>query len=450
MFYVTLGSREFVQDIVDRSTREFVARLLSAPGAVSKPIPVVTDENGLPVNEFVDYLLDERDKSGQTLLQYALHLARFADFLEASRGIRPLDATHHDIEAFKAHRTTGRAGSVTTNSFRPEASALRGFFKWAKRVGKIQTVPIPQINRSGKDILSTRRTNSEKVSYASQEQIIGLMNAMSKIGARSTKGSPYRNQAAVWLALLTGMRLQEFSMLQLYEIRQTSERGVGVNVEIESTAKNKKRRQVYIPSRAIHELEKYMRLERPHLVASAQISLKQKLDKLFQITDIVNHTRLVAGTWQGVHITYPFRELPVEMRKAAVVVEASGRIEPQSLFISYSSGNAVSSSSWHEAFKRASIVASEDALNTTVSVSPHDLRHTFATNFLKSRIEGLRSQMDSSNSWNAYPAAIYRDPLIELQHILGHSSPGTTMKYLRYVEDVDLGLETMAEEIFGA
>jgi integrase len=103
--------------------------------------------------------------------------------------------------------------------------------------------------------------------------------------------------------------------------------------------------------------------------------------------------------------------------------------------------------SWEVAFARASrrCVANGFA----VSVSPHQLRHTFAVHMLAMPVQHqLRS---ASSMTSAGPAEGYRrllgDPLRQVQRLMGHASLATTSLYLDHIttraDTVDAAVEEL-------
>lgn len=105
------------------------------------------------------------------------------------------------------------------------------------------------------------------------------------------------------------------------------------------------------------------------------------------------------------------------------------------VFLSESRGLGMTRSGWEGVFVAISdqMVRATPTEQWVRKVTPHDLRHTFAINYLRSALgEKLKAVSVSAND-----SPPLRDPLIDLQELLGHASSAQTLRYLRYVEDID-------------
>ena len=141
------------------------------------------------------------------------------------------------------------------------------------------------------------------------------------------------------------------------------------------------------------------------------------------------------GKWHKKH----FRELPIEVRRV-LVFDNAGYLEPQSLFLG-KSGFPPSQRYWHMRFSRANKRINEiiEPRNSSYpkNITPHDLRHTFAVVLLQSLTKrALENETRRSKAGTgSLSEHIIFNPLLTLQRLMGHSSPITTMSYLRYLDD---------------
>ncbi|MFE7790386.1 hypothetical protein [Streptomyces sp. NPDC057460] len=95
---------------------------------------------------------------------------------------------------------------------------------------------------------------------------------------------PHRNRAACELALMTGMRLQEWSTLLLPELGLTGgPKPVTADVDLAACAKYQRPRSAYVPLGAMALMDPYLLLERPRIVAKSQRALRRRSRELFVI-----------------------------------------------------------------------------------------------------------------------------------------------------------------------
>ncbi|MFC6127513.1 hypothetical protein [Mycolicibacterium llatzerense] len=241
--------------------------------------------------------------------------------------------------------------------------------------------------------------------------------------------------AAVKTLVTTGLRLQELASLLTFDLDHAVSMERANSIEMESITKNQVNRNAVIPSYALDSIRRYRRTERPNVVLRNQRSLRRNLDRCFVVEHFDPMTRVLAGWWQGGSREFRLHLVPVEMRLRAVTVGVDGRIDPLCVFLSESRGLGMTRSGWEGVF----VAISDQMLRATPAerwvrkVTPHDLRHTFAINYLRAALaEKLKTVSVPAN--NAPPL---RDPLIDLQELLGHASSAQTLRYLRYVEDID-------------
>jgi site-specific recombinase XerD len=90
-------------------------------------------------------------------------------------------------------------------------------------------------------------------------------------------GFTHRNRAALELALLTGLRKQEWSTVLLPELGvDTSGSCTAEEFELEACAKFGRRRTAYVHRDAREMIDTYLLLERPEMVENAQAKLKRR------------------------------------------------------------------------------------------------------------------------------------------------------------------------------
>ncbi|MFE9468773.1 hypothetical protein ACFYNW_35135 [Streptomyces virginiae] len=115
---------------------------------------------------------------------------------------------------------------------------------------------------------------------------------------------PHRNRAAVELALLTGMRAQEWSTLLLPELGlMAGDRPRTADVDLAACAKQKRPRSVYVPVGAMELLDSYLMIERPEIVAKAQRTLRRRHHDLFVVQRLEVDDTKVRGVLEGRTVT---------------------------------------------------------------------------------------------------------------------------------------------------
>jgi integrase len=234
------------------------------------------------------------------------------------------------------------------------------------------------------------------------------------------------------------MRLTEWSTLLDAEIPSSDG---GASLVLEACAKNARRRRVYIPSSTVKAVDLYRGTERKSLVRKAQGALQRKLPTLAVVTHIDLGAGKLTYRHQGLDKREEFAAIPPDVRRLLVRVDEDGYIEPLSLFVG-KGGRPPSQRRWHQYFEEANDRLAAFANGTPTmppSVTPHDLRHTFAVVMLRS-LQRRAAQFEQSRRRTGFGTIsehIIHNPLLTLQRLLGHASPSTTMVYLRYVDESD-------------
>lgn len=399
--------------------------------------PVLVDADGLPVEESLAFLVSRVGASTSTLAQYARALMGFVEFLGYRGDARLLDAAPRDLTAYRLYRTRTGESPVSEYSFRVEASALRQFYAWAVETGLLERSPVKQLSRNGWDNLSTNRMRHSKIRHVDKFLYEALLRAAAQgsvdAGVRSAS---LRNVAAIKTFAATGLRLGELASLLTFDIDHAVRLRRALSVEMESITKYRVNRNALIPFYATDAIRRYRKLERPNVVVRHQRALGKRLDSLFVISDFNESTRRVSGRWRGRRHQYLLHLVPVELRLKAVSVNSNGSVEPLCLFLSDSRGQGMTRSGWEGVFSEVSdqMMRQDPTDGRIRKVTPHDLRHTFAINYLRAA-HGERAKVLQETPFKDGPPL--RDPLIDLQELLGHATAAQTMRYLRYVEDID-------------
>lgn len=407
-------------------------------------LPFVVDQYGHPEPTIVAYVAANTRASARTVWQYARYLVKLANYLEATSGRRIWEAEPRDIEAYKVYRTEDQNSPVGRYSWKPEAAAIRDYYWWMTTLDIIFKSPIIRINRSGDDNLSIRANPPRAIRYVSNERYLALVRATTGESRNHTyRRADTRNLALIKTLVSTGMRIQEATCMLTIEFDSSDPLKDHVEICLEATAKFGKRRVVYVPSYAVQEIRKYRTIERRHHVASRQRTLQGRLPELFRVVKFEPITKKITGHWgiSGDRRTYQLESLPIRERTHSVRVNDDW-IEPLGLFISPATGLPTTRSAWEQVFRNLHVETLQYGNSVGARITPHDLRHTFAINYLKSRLEE-RDPNRLSESARLHPL---RDPVIDLQRILGHASTAQTLNYVRYLDEIGDTIEASVEE----
>ncbi len=411
------------------------------PPIVEDGTPIIVDDEMRPLEPWCTFLrLYSQNLRTNSVYAYARDALKFAQFLE-SRGVGVLDVCERDLVAFRKHR---RDEGVSVRSWSRHLVVIRALFTYLYETGQRDSMPWIQVG--SRSVVSPKTTRTEMdVRALSHKQWLSLRN----IGFggelpsgeldRSYRGqSTVRNVCAVDLALTSGMRLTEWSTLLDAEIPSS---GGGTSLVLEACAKNGRRRRVYIPSSTVKSVELYRGTERKSLIRKAQGALRRNLPTLAVVTNIHSAAGTLTYSHEGLDKREKIEAIPPEVRRLLVRIDEAGRIEPMSLFVGRG-GRPPSQRRWHQYFEDANdrlAVFGSATPTMPPTVTPHDLRHTFAVVMLRSlqRHAAKLEQSRPRTGFGTISEHIVHNPLLTLQRLLGHASPSTTMVYLRYVDESD-------------
>lgn len=427
-------SRKLITDVASRSR---------------KRTPILVDGSVRPLpywGEFFAALFPTLTES--SIKSYAYDARRFAAFLH-NRNTDVVNATQADLVAYRMSRTDQTTGQgVSHATWSREKTLISMIYTFLVHRGFVKRKPWVQIGARS-PIDHPGLPGSPRIRFLSHDQwrtfqTVGLKGQLpnGELDIRWRVPHPLRNSAGARLALDTGMRLNEFSSVLDLEVPLTL--NDSVTFDIEATAKFSKKRTIVVPPETLRAIDLYRRTERRNLVLSTMSARMKQLKNLAIVTDLDFTHRKLTIQFHGDQATLDIPKIPSSMRRV-LVIETKDGYEPMSLFIG-SNGLALQRRAWSSAFAAASkrihrFLDTPGMPRMPPRVTAHDLRHTFAIVVLRTMMlmassrEAARRQGELGHG--SMSDHIVHNPVLAVQRLLGHSSPLTTMTYLRYVEDTE-------------
>lgn len=440
--------------------RRRVAQTASVPGIdpdsvrdlferrrVPDGMAIVLDSQMRPVEPVCSWLRTVgRDCTPKTSRTYAYAALRFMDFL-AARGLELLTAAETDLQEYRQWRCEDHQEPISGATWDKEAAAINSFYRWAVDHKHLHARPW----RSGgqrRDTFYTGIDRDMRVRHMALEQYLYFRDV--GLGGLMPDGSvdysfrgwcPQRNRAGVELALLTGMRLQEWSTVLLPELGVGSApAGQPVEFRLAACAKRGTPRNVHVASSVRMQIGTFIHLERDQIVRTAQAALKARRSELFIVSRVDSDAGRLYGQLDGVKVAYSIEDMDPWLRRIAVL-DTGERLEPLAVFVGQG-GLMLTPSSWDKIRWHAWGRMVSHAAEHPVPVVPqhrwvfHDLRHTFALRLLLF----LTRQEVARGIGSEVPMATLLDhmssnPILKVQQCLGHASPATTYHYVRYLKD---------------
>lgn len=187
-------------------------------------------------------------------------------------------------------------------------------------------------------------------------------------------------------------------------------------------------------------LEPYLLLERPGIVATVQRTLRRQVRDLLVVQRIEGDGTRVRGVLEGVAVTRVIKDMKPGLRRISVL-ETGGGLDPLALLIGQG-GRMLTGSGWDCIRRRAWKRMKQCSVRGAAPVLPrrcwvvHDTRHTFALWLLIFLTREALGDIDAEQTPMATLLEhMVGNPLLIVQHRLGHAHPSTTYRYIRYLKD---------------
>jgi integrase len=411
--------------------------------------PVLLDDRFRPVEPWLTYFrVVSASTKKSSVRNYAYDARMLASFLQ-SRGTDIVHASQEDIVAYRDFRLCGTARPVSPATWQRNTVVIKGIYSLLKQQGVLTREPWISVGSSTP--LRTGWTMEPDIKPLSRKQWlhfrdVGLAGKLpnGSIDPSWRGRNPQRSVAAAHVAVTSGMRLAEFSSLLDVEVPPPSADGTGASVLLGACAKYEKRRRVHLPPDTLGVVDLYRQTERRRVARAASAGLWKRRKDLLIVTEVDSFNSVVRGSLAGRRKTWRLHRFPPELRRIAVREKDQG-LEALGLFIGHN-GLPIGSRSWHTIFAAANqraqhLVESGAPAPLVSAVNPHDLRHTFAVVLLKSLTDLALAREADRRAGLIGPGSLSEhisvNPRLTVQRLLGHSSPETTMTYLRYIEDTD-------------
>jgi site-specific recombinase XerD len=408
-------------------------------------------------------------RSAHSLRAYGYDILVWVRFLEEARGRNLWAATRTDVAAFHSARRRNGAGSrISAASWNRSVAAMEKLYTWAQTESLVSASPFTHrdvwrratAGRRGRIVARNdafeRGAKRSDVRFVSLEDYrrfrdVGLRglapDGVERSSARDRNG--LRNVLFAEVLVITGLRLEEASTLLASEVdallqAASPDRQIWFELPAGLT-KGDRGRAILMPGRLLQQLRGYIAVERAHAVDKFKTRAGWRAIErpIFIRRPVPGAPSLVLQDGPSV-----LREALTPTERGSIIIcDVDGKpIEPAALWVT-EVGQPVRPNSWEVAFARASRRCAANGF--AVSVSPHQLRHTFAVHMLAMLVQHqLRS---ASSMTSAGPAEGYRrllgDPLRQVQRLMGHASLATTSLYLDHIttraDTVDAAVEEL-------
>ncbi|MFF2409775.1 hypothetical protein [Streptomyces sp. NPDC058092] len=417
--------------------------------ALPDRLPVIVDGQMRPVEpacgwfRHLAYL--GRDPE-DTLRHYAYIVLRLIEFL-AERGRELGTAAESDLVAYRRSRTELQDVPVGGTAWDREASVINTLLDWMVGQGLRRASPLRAVGSTNP--LASGMSRDMDIRHLSLGQYVFFRDV--GLGGQTLDGevdpafrgwAPNRGRAASDLALMTGMRPQEWSTVLFPELAVGLRRpGEVVQFDLQECAKYRKHRIVFVPQDALTSVDRFLLIERPEMAEGLVRALERRHRELLVVSEIDYARGRLRGRWEGRDREFAWSAIPPRLRRVTVHEGPAG-LEPLAVFIGHGS-LMLTSSSWdrvrYQAWDRLTAVRDEERAPQLPlkRYRFHDLRHTFALRLLdflmRRAAERERAVVRAGTATLAEHMAF--NPLLIVSRRLGHASPATTYEYLRYLED---------------
>ncbi|MFH8384716.1 site-specific integrase [Kitasatospora sp. NPDC018058] len=430
-------------------------RYVSGPRALADGTPFFLGPDMRPLEPHSSFFHEmAKTLKASSLQDYAYDFLALDDFLTS---LDPpsdvLAATEDDLLAYRRYCTEHRDEPMAPATWKRHRAVINNFYDWAVETKLLTERPYFR-KANGRDVLSWGSTSELDIRHLTFDQWsfldrVGLRGLLpdGTVDRSFRNAHPLRNSGGGNLAITTGLRLREFRALLDVEVGVPRRDGAAGEVELQAIAKFGLPRTVEIQDRTLRELDWYRRSERAVAVRKAAKNLAGRRDELYVVDDIDLRLMKVRGRQFGQRKTWTIKAMPAEVRRIAVT-EGDHGLEPMALFVGRS-GLMISAQRWEQIFGDAHaralriIAEYELPLEMPRRVRIHDTRHTFAVYMLEllTELQRAKDAEEYARSGRVAPYAadhIARNPFLTVMRLLGHRSPGSTMRYLTYKRSTNL------------
>jgi integrase/recombinase XerC len=161
------------------------------------------------IERYINYLQYERNASPHTLRNYQSDLRQFRDFLSEGRANARVDIGSVDALRIRAYLAHLYAGEKKKTSIARKLAAVRAFFKFLAREGRLEKSPASGV--------STPKLDKTLPRIMTEEEMNDFLN---KVGKAAQEGEPMirRDRAILELLYASGLRVSELVGLDLRSV----------------------------------------------------------------------------------------------------------------------------------------------------------------------------------------------------------------------------------------
>ena len=355
------------------------------------------------------------------------------------------------LGAYAEYRAAGPLEARFAASTWGQAMSILGlFYRWAMAEGFASAEPFTyrtaraMFDGTGREVrrnLAVRRTPKPHVTIKYLEPAFSVLflRALRGLLPDGSVDSQFqgrelaRNAAVARLALATGLRLQEFTYLLVFELPALPRVRTGAPIPFPvpaGVAKGRKFRTTWVDYDALAEVHQYMALEHDATVGGSSWRPPARWGEPLLVTEPDARGGRLNGIRTAWHVL-----TPGERRR--LIAPGGGTC----LLAAKAGGGAFTA--WPSVFTRTSTRIRTRFEPRFPQVNPHRLRHSFSMTTLERLVEGhyrQAAQLAADTATGGGPdaaLALYltkADPLMVLRDLLGHSTAVTTEAYLRRLD----------------
>jgi site-specific recombinase XerD len=391
---------------------------------------------------------------------YAKDYRLFFSFLW-QRGRYWHEADPDDLLDWEAWRRRGQqpGRGIGGSKWQRELAALRLVYEWAEKEQRIARSPVlvHQVRLRGGGTATVadqapRDVRSADVKWVTP-RTYRLWRDTGLLGY-DTAGQPDaswrgrndgRNAAFTDLLFSSGLRLREGGCLLTLEVPDEAG-GHGYHEGTVAGAVAKRRqRMFYASAAALRRVAAYVATTRVDAVRRARRHRRYEQVPGKLIVTKISHGARPKVAWRDEHgraVDVPLGAIgPAERMR--LFTEGEDGLEPLWLWLA-ESGMPMAYESWEKVFDAAnaraaavlpSTVDGDRAGRTSVAISPHMLRHSFALHMLVALHHALDRRFGLTPEERKHLRQVYGDPWVLVRDLLGHSSEQTTR--LVYLEPLN-------------